>query len=65
MFKVRFGLGGLVGLGGNSLEARLCIVGGGGATAALFLAMASLRGRDMARPMVFRSNPKLYLVGDG
>lgn len=65
MFKVRFGLTGLVGFGGSSLDARLCIVGGGGANPRLLFAMASLRGRDMARPMVFRSIPKLCLLGDG
>ena len=65
MFKVKFGLAGLGGLGGSSLDACLCIAGGGDATTGLFFAMASLRGRDMARPMVFRSIPKLYLLGEG
>ena len=55
MFSVRFGFANRAGLGGRSLEERLCNVGGGSTIFGIFLNSTSLLGREMASPIVLRS----------
>lgn len=55
MSSVRFGFAERDGLGGRSLEDRLCKVGGGSTISGIFWIWTSLLGREMAIPMVLRS----------